>query len=319
MNRKLNLIVPMLVLVTALFSSQSSAMYSNVYFLGDSLMDNGSPISPGMPFNFGNNPTPPYASGRFSNGNTWVESFASELGFSALWGVNNFAVGGAQSGDLTSVVTVQQGSTGNSQTGNLLASLGGSADPNALYVIGIGGNDNIANLSAMPPLDPVALTNQILDNIDLGIDTLETAGANHFLLINSTDVSISPIFPAEGRAGVIGFNTALDARFGGDHMIFDSFAYFESVRGSYLDENGILGVEVGENALVCLAVPACAALAPGGDTSDYLLFDSVHPTKEFHAAFGQAVAAAVVPLPAPIALLIVGLAGLRLFAARRRG
>ena len=110
----------------------------------------------------------------------------------------------------------------------------------------------------------------------------------------------------------------METRFGADRMIFDSFTFMEGLRGSLLDENGMIGIDIGENALACLFVPACAADAPGGDTSAYLLFDLVHPTKEFHAAFGSAVAASVVPLPAPFALLLVSLGILHLRPQRTK-
>ncbi|MFT4585804.1 MAG: phospholipase/lecithinase/hemolysin [Gammaproteobacteria bacterium] len=302
-----------------LFSAQSFAAFTDVYFFGDSLMDNGSPVAPPLVALGANFPVPPYATGRYSNGNVWTETFASELGFTAEYGVNSFAVGGAVSADLTTATSASHVFflAGASQVGSLRATPGG-VDPGALRVFGIGGNDYFNATISQSPLD---LQNQILSNTRLGSEALQAEGAQHFLVLNATDTSISPILGTEFRGIAEAFNEVLQVEFGDDHMIFNSFAYLESVRGNYLDSTGTIGIDIGEDAATCLSDPVCgpAAAAGGGpeDSTAFLLFDDIHPTREFHADFGTAVAASVVPLPAPLLLLVAGLGVLRAAASRK--
>ncbi|HHP7229437.1 MAG TPA: SGNH/GDSL hydrolase family protein [Xenococcaceae cyanobacterium] len=85
--------------------------FDRAYFFGDSLSDTGNVLK----FTDGAFPNFPYALGRFSNGNIWVDSFAEELDITvepflpgltshtvmvdeAIGGIN-FAIGGATSGD----------------------------------------------------------------------------------------------------------------------------------------------------------------------------------------------------------------------------
>ena len=287
-------------------ATNAASIYSTLYFLGDSLMDTGSLVSPGSFLN-PSYTSPPYAPGRFSNGPTWVETFAGDLGFPVIWGVNNFAVGGAVSADLTSTSTIGQLIHGGSQTDAVLAASPGGVDPNALYVIGMGGNDF---LNAPGGISPAALADSILDNIEAGIQTLQAFGAQHFLLMNSPDISVSSSFSNAERPGVRAtaqlFNAEMNNRFGADHLIFDSLGFIDSLMPTLLDAGGNVGISPGtEGARVCLSDPGCN---PAGDTSAYLLFDSVHPTREVHEALGHAVAAAVViPLPAPFILLLSSL------------
>ena len=123
-------------LVIALVSAQASA-YSALYVFGDSLSDSG---NVGV-LSGGTIPAPPYAPGRFSNGPVWVETLAANLGLSAtaaLAGGTNWAFGGAVTGgpftSSTPTLTAQVSSF-------YLPSVGGVADPNALYVVWGGGND----------------------------------------------------------------------------------------------------------------------------------------------------------------------------------
>ncbi|VEP16478.1 Phospholipase/lecithinase/hemolysin (fragment) [Hyella patelloides LEGE 07179] len=79
-----------------------SANFDRAYFFGDSLSDTGNALR----LSFGQVPFAPYAPGRFSNGDVWVDSLAEELDLDVdpvtrnIFSNDdlNFAVGGATSG-----------------------------------------------------------------------------------------------------------------------------------------------------------------------------------------------------------------------------
>ena len=291
-----------LCMLLSLASANAQAAYTDIIFFGDSLLDSGSPFATAV---LG----PPYTNFEFSNGPVWGETFAGEFGFGFDWGVNNFAVGGAISADLTVATSDSQVNfVGQSQVDQYLDSTkGGLADANALYVIGIGGNDFLQQIP-----DTI---NTVLDNAEAAIQALEAVGAENFLIMNSPDTSVSPFTPAVLnpfiRAIAIDFNNAMDDRLGDDYWIFDTFSFIDEYPANLLDADGNFGITLGlENAGTCLGTPACAVAAPGGDSSDFLLFDDIHPTKETHEALGLAVAAAYIPIPAPFVLMLSALATL---------
>ena len=149
----------------------------------------------------------------------------SPASFGFDWGVNNFAIGGAISADLTVATSDSQVNfVGQSQVDQYLDSTkGGLADANALYVIGIGGNDFLQQIP-----DTI---NTVLDNTEAAIQALEAVGAENFLIMNSPDTSVSPFTPAVLkpfiRAIAIDFNNAMDDRLGDDYWIFDTFSFID--------------------------------------------------------------------------------------------
>jgi hypothetical protein len=98
-------------LVCLICPSNAFAGYSSLYIFGDSLSDSGNnavvlaPNVTPVPIS-GNSfiPTYPYASGRYTNGQTWAQTLASALGLNAspsLLGGTDYAFGGAQTGPAT--------------------------------------------------------------------------------------------------------------------------------------------------------------------------------------------------------------------------
>jgi outer membrane lipase/esterase len=96
-------------------SSGVYANYSNLFIFGDSLSDAGNNavifganVTP-VPIS-GNSfiPTFPYASGHYTNGPVWAQSFAFNLGLSAspsLLGGTDYAFGGATTGPFSPTAT----------------------------------------------------------------------------------------------------------------------------------------------------------------------------------------------------------------------
>jgi len=155
--------------------------FQRLVVFGDSLSDNGNSfVSVGRP-------QPPYYKGRWTNGANWVDYFSyfSSVNRHFLPATaylenrgTNFAVAGSNSALLAG------------QISTYLATTGGRASANDLYVIWIGTNDFLQGLSAR---------NTVRD-IEAGLVSLREAGAKNFLLVNLPDISLTPYVKAHGTA-----------------------------------------------------------------------------------------------------------------------
>jgi outer membrane lipase/esterase len=289
----------------ALFSVQASA-YSAMYVFGDSLSDTGN-VSAATA---GTVPAPPYAPGRFSNGPVWVETLSANLGLGAVapsvLGGKNYAWGGAVTGpSLTSTFpTLTQ------QAASYLATVGGVADPNALYVVWGGGNDVRAG----------NVTNTVT-NLTAIITSLASAGATNFLVPNLPNIGLTPDAIAAGPAAVAGatflsnlVNTQLAAALPGlisglginvvslDVWSFLNNTIAASPGNGYTNTSGRCYVS---------GPTACA------NPNDYIFWDGIHPTARAHQDLGN-LASQVIPVPPAVILLVSAFAtlgGLRRKAA----
>jgi phospholipase/lecithinase/hemolysin len=143
-------------------------------------------------------PTSPYAYGghHFTNGSTWIEQLGLILGFAedvqpalASEGVMaaNFAVGSARAWEDGINVNLAD------QVDAYLQRTGGVADPDALYVIEMGGGDlrdAVAVLAGGGSPGPV-LTDALL-SIAQQTGLLYSRGARRFLVWNAPDISLTP-------------------------------------------------------------------------------------------------------------------------------
>jgi outer membrane lipase/esterase len=296
-----------------------AAAYSNLVVFGDSLSDGGNValiagIDAGQVIT-GNGyvPSLPYASGTFSDGPTWVDSVALQLGVStgpSLAGGGNYAFGGAQTRDGASPSLL-------TQVGMFLGDVGGAAPSDALYVIAGGGNNARAALESVlagAPIAKTVLATAVKFAFDVGsmVDQLQAAGAVDIVVWNAPNLGLAPAvlaagpeasFLAQTLAGVM--NNALAQRLQGEQgvQIFDLY--------------GLLGSVVADPASfgIANAADACGARAdctPG----TFLFWDGIHPTTGGQAIIANAMIAAVVPEPATWAMFAAG--GLLLLARRRR-
>ena len=119
----------------------------SVVGLGDSLIDTGNfSISTlgAIP------PAPLYYNGRFSNGPVWIEVLANQLGLAgptpSLSGGTNYAFNGARLAGASPYMTPDI----TTQAGWYLASVGGMASPDDLFVISGGANDLFFSLARGP-------------------------------------------------------------------------------------------------------------------------------------------------------------------------
>jgi phospholipase/lecithinase/hemolysin len=187
--RRLVWIVTLAVLFGAVSWNAQAAIptFTHLYVFGDSYCDVGNVfIATG-----GTEPAPPYYNGRFSNGPIWVDHVAGFLGLGALKpylaGGTDFAFGGAE---VLAPVTTPQGTIPSvpQQVALYLQSVGGKADPNALYIIEGGGND----ILKATPDSPQQLGFEIALGISKSELLLRRAGARHFLIPNLFNVGLLP-------------------------------------------------------------------------------------------------------------------------------
>lgn len=292
-------------LVVSLVSAQASA-YSALYVFGDSLSDTGNinVVSGGVPL-------PPYATGRFSNGPVWVETLASNLGLTAvnsLSGGTNYAFGGAPTGapfiSSSPSLTAQVG-------GMYLPSVGGVADPNALYVVWGGGNDVRTG-------DPAVLTNSVPNIVNI-ISALAAAGATNFLVPNLPNIGLTPEAQAGGPAVVAGatflsvtFNGQLIAATAGlrsslgvNIIDLDVYAFLNTT----IANAGALGIT---NTTGRCYSGTTGIGGPGtvcANPNEYVFWDGIHPTAAAHALLGN-YASSAIPVPAAAWLFVSGIAAL---------
>lgn len=324
----------LLVLVFSAFSSDTATGYSALYVVGDSLSDTGnaylalggttttapySDLVPAAPYDF--------AGGRFANGPVWVEGLAAGLGTPlspSLLGGSSFAFGGARTGPLN-------GAPANAIPTLVQQAALAAASPlpdDALYVVWGGGNDvrDASLFAAAGDINAaVSVINDAVSNVETTIETLKAAGAQNFLVPNLPDLGLTPVAQLMGPAAAAGanllstsFNDALaimlNGLSGADIQLLDTFTFVNDIFADPVSWG-----------FANLTDPC--ALANGGlgcaDPDGYFFWDGIHPGAAAHALLGDLAVdtvapAAPVPIPAPIVLMMSGIAGLSMLATRRR-
>lgn len=340
--RKLLSVVFGLFLTTA---AANASLFSSFVVFGDSLSDNGNAyIGSG-----GAIPTPPgYTTipgglGRFTDGpdtipagtpgGIWHEVLAGLLGEPVatpflLPGGTNYAVGGAQvlqdvpQGPLT-IPSLQ------SQVGLYLTSVGGHADPNALYILWGGANDLYSAVET--PGETAAgiatIETQMIASLGTDIAALAAAGAKDFLWLDLPQLATTPrgahdsslVAPdvaaafasasTDFAANVMSESALLDAALGVRIADVNIYALYQQI----LADPGAFGYT---------NVTGFAQGNPAANPNQYLFWDfPSHPTTTGHALIGEAADAAVlatfVPEPATCTMAGVVLLGLWTLWKRR--
>jgi len=309
---KKTVLAPLVIGMALLTSTQASA-FSNLYIFGDSLSDTGNL----------NLVTQGQIPARFTNGDVVaVDILAASLGTVAapsgylaqLNLGNNYAVGGAvaitEEGDFTNLPQ---------QIGAYLQSTGGIADPEALYVVVIGGNDlftaqgiRAQYVNTAPGEERQAIRKASRARVDEAVTSVENlllaligAGAQHILVGNAPDISKVPntdllvanlLANAQTNAEaqraekmyalsaklVDRYNRKLSRAIGGIEALtgLDIIEWdLESFLDGQIEDAEALGYTNTEDA--------CAPVPQGLPCDGFIFADGVHPTSEVHTRAGQ--------------------------------
>lgn len=247
-------------------------------------------------------PSPPYASGRFSNGPLWIDAVAARYGASAVpsrLGGTNFAYAGARTGTVPGVTTPPSVPSMVVQVEQYLASRGYVVSPQTLFVLdGITVGNNIADaltLSATNPNAPAAVLTQAVTDMAQSILRLYSAGARHIVVVNSTNVGRTPRVISLGAAAIAGA-TQMSAQFNGalaqqiaalkatspglNVYLVDAFALTEQAAAN----PGAFGLtNVTEPCFNTAVSPPTVCANP----SQYFYWDPFHPTQAAGAVLAQ--------------------------------
>jgi phospholipase/lecithinase/hemolysin len=258
--------------------------YSYILAFGDSLSDNGQYYTVPVYGQTGNiNPADVYGFRRFSNGPVWVEYLANDLGIS-LVSLLDMAYGGA-------TTSYDNPAAGLAYTGlqwqvGVYKTTYQTISANTLVTVWAGGNDMF---NGRDPITAAA-------NIALAIQNLISMGGKDFIVpnlwtTNAWEVAFDPALAADLAATEL-------ANSGVDIDLLD------------LNKLTVTGIN---NYTGTWLTNSCAnnPTDPNCSNDHFFYWDTVgvHPTTEVHQQIG-AYAAASVPEPASIILLLLGIAGL---------
>lgn len=277
---------------------------SSVVSFGDSNVDTGNLRAAGGP---AINP-PPNFDGRNSNG-ILVTEYLAQMIHRPLF---NFAFSGANTG-----TGLNFGLAKNtlSQITDYLAGRGGAADPNALYVYWAGSNDLLGMPSAPPLADRLNFTEA---NVTAGLTALSNAGATRILVANRTPrpdlAGVNNGWGLDLNARLASFLPGLDDTLAADLLIFDNY----SLMADMVNNPGDYGfTRVGAGDL-CINDPVCRADLD--EAAKWTNWDAAHKTTRVHELTAMAIVEEFgLPVPAPAAAWLFGLALFGLGAVRARG
>lgn len=285
---------------------------SQLFVFGDSLVDVGN-INAAVGGDFFNPRAAGYFTGQFSNGPNYTtllnRNFYGESSRPSLLGGTNFAFGGARAvanGDGVPDLNLQLAAFG--------AAYGGVADPNALYVINMGGNDIFAVGSGdTGGQTPAAYLANVASTIAGSVTTLQAAGARRFL------VTGIPQTTATGFAAQSLLTSALNGLTLAPDTMLTRFSY-QNFFIALTTNPAAFGVAPFTQPGNCIGNRPVTNL--GTDCTGYFSFDGIHPTAQVQGAIYRSVLGqlglAAVPEPATWALLIGGFAMIGTAMRRRR-
>ncbi|MCB2255609.1 SGNH/GDSL hydrolase family protein [Pseudomonas chlororaphis] len=296
------LLASLLALSLAAGSCLAGPAFDHLYAFGDSYSDNGASdrltrdmlsrqFKDVQPL-----PGELYWQGRWSNGPTAVEVLAQNLRLP----LTDHAVGGAKSGrnNYYAWMTAYRDTGVSGQIDDYLANAKGRADPRALYFIFISANDFFehADFGHQEPIDELAASS--IEHIQDAVSRLAGAGARHFLVVGSTDLSHAPAVVAGGqREQALRYQqrlqrqlptllATLSQQLAVRLTYFDHIAFSDQLRGQAA-EHGLTQLDQPCQPTYPEVKPACAQ--PDG----YFYWDEWHPTRKVHALAGAAMAKAL--------------------------
>jgi phospholipase/lecithinase/hemolysin len=290
-----------------------SANFDQAYFFGDSLSDTGNFSN----FSGGAFPIPPFAPGRFSNGDVWVDYLAEDLsldlnlfstGFDVQDGVN-YAVGGAtSSNDNGSFVPV--GLTQQMDAFELLVEnqSPGEVRDDDLFFLWIGANDYFSFIEDDPNTPDVIETNfpqtgkdinnAVLEVVDLNIggavQDIIDAGGENIVIFNLPDLEKTPLAQSLTKEDQKQLKKLTDKHNKNlDKLVAQTEASNPDVNIIEIDVNDLFNdiiknpnqfglTNVTDNYTGIDIYTGITQPPAGGDPNQYLFWDSVHPTTKVH-------------------------------------
>jgi len=315
-----------------------AATYPAIYSFGDSLSDVGN-LSAATA---GTIPLPGfYYNGRFSNGPNWLDDLSAKLGLStapALLGGDNFAVGGAQTGE-TIVNSPPVPVIGLTDQVKSFQILDPSPAPGALYTLDIGANDILNAVTALKngkiSFSDMTTTflNQAVANTLGAIGDLYADGMRTLLYYEAPDLSVVPDYKDLGAqfatdAGALAMDFNADVLNGVKALDLSGLTVFDVPIFSTIDK---IVADPSAFGLTNVTTPCFSGdvETPGtvcGDPDQYLFWDGEHPTRVGHALTADlaydvltgTTDPALVPEPSTWAMMLIGFAGLGFASWRAR-
>jgi len=288
-----------LVLVLLSVSAVAQAgSFSSVVVYGDSLSDNGNL------FAATGQPGAPYYQGRRSDGLVAVEQLAAALGtplldfawIGATTGIGNYADGGTPTtlGSFSLPGMQAEFAATQASLGPYLAS--------GLFIVWGGPNDFLSP----SPLDltPQAIVSRAIGD-ELGIVTsLELLGAHNILVPGMPDLGLTPYFrslgsaaAAQGSAITDAYNAALRSSLPSGVLFYDTATLLRSIVAN-----------PGAYGFTNVTDPCFNGATVCANPSQYVFFDSFHPTSATDRLAAEGFLETVTPEPSTFVVVLGGLA-----------
>ncbi|QMW22955.1 PEPxxWA-CTERM sorting domain-containing protein [Sandaracinobacteroides saxicola] len=295
----------------ALAVATSATAATPLVVFGDSLVDAGNAfLATG---GAAANPAQGYVAGRFTNGFDFTDHVSSRLNgaptVASLAGGSNFAVGGARAAGPASFGPFTAPSLPQ-QLGFYLASTGGTADPNALYVLNFGGNDVFAiasgNTGGLTGAQYAALS---VANTLSAVTTLASLGATKILVMgNPVANGIGFGIESAQNAGLAALTLPNTKLYQYSYFGFYGRLLADPTSYNFPATTDFVGTCQSQRPVVAGKI----------DCTGIYSLDGTHPAKQAHYAIARDLTQVLgVPEPATWAMLIAGF-GLVGAAARRR-
>ncbi len=285
-----------------------ASSFSQFYVFGDSLSDTGNLfnatgglVNPETAIP----PSPPYAPGRFSNGDIWVDFVADEIGLTPTTFIPpqasiptqgvNFAVSGSSSG-LDNALVPDSGLPGVlGQVGLFTQNLQANnqqADPNALYTVWGGANDYLFGGVTDP--------NQTVNNLSNAIGLLTQAGAKNIAVFNIPDLGQIPAALATNTSApltqlTLAHNALLEQTldgFNGNSNVNIIPVDVNSLFNQVVENPGKFGFSQDPASSCVVGVvgdiiddcqnPQGIVFSEAINPNEFIFFDTFHPTSKSH-------------------------------------
>jgi phospholipase/lecithinase/hemolysin len=268
-----------------IFQSSVTSNASKLLVFGDSLSDMGNSKA-----TYGTPESPPYYSGRFSNGPMWNEHVAVGMGVSITPGVGsasgpNRAFGGAEAGDgLNFFVIPNLGKQIEDYTNNYWIG------PNEKVAVWGGGN----NFLNSGETDTQKVVNYIVNHVN----DLASNGARDIIVLNMPPLEKTPTYSGESdsskqamHARMIDYNTKLDVAMTAREsalnisiQLIDIFEMFETIyrNSSFYGLSNVTHAACHHQGYTC---ESGDYIEPTVD--EFIFFDKIHPTGTTHKLLGM--------------------------------